>query len=126
MRDFGVVGIGSPAAVASVSMGKRYRKQLDSHTADIKSIGSEHPGAITAALFPAEFVCSRTPQPLLSRDARRVMVQANQVSRALLTDSLLPSSPGEKGHHCLRPRPFRRGEPVPSAPRRSPVALEGR
>lgn len=37
-------------------MEKRYREQLDSHTADMMSIGSEHPGAITAALSPAEFV----------------------------------------------------------------------
>ena len=35
----------------SVPIEKCYRKQLDSHIADIKSIGREHPGAITAA-FP--------------------------------------------------------------------------
>lgn len=35
---------------------KRYRKQLDSHIADMKNVGGDHPGAITAALFLAEFV----------------------------------------------------------------------
>jgi leucyl aminopeptidase len=33
----------------------RYRKQLDSTIADLKNIGGDHPGAITAALFLAEF-----------------------------------------------------------------------
>ena len=33
----------------------RYRKQLDSTIADMKNIGGDHPGAITAALFLAEF-----------------------------------------------------------------------
>jgi leucyl aminopeptidase len=37
-------------------MEKRYRKQLDSHIAGIKSIGSEHSGAITAFLSPTKFV----------------------------------------------------------------------
>jgi len=35
---------------------KRYRKQLDSNIADMKNIGAESPGTITAALFLAEFV----------------------------------------------------------------------
>ncbi len=34
---------------------QRYRKQLDSTIADMKNIGGDHPGAITAALFLAEF-----------------------------------------------------------------------
>ena len=34
---------------------RRYRKQLDSTIADMKNIGGDHPGAITAALFLAEF-----------------------------------------------------------------------
>jgi leucyl aminopeptidase len=37
-------------------MEKRYRKQLESRIADMMSIGSEYPGAITAALSLAEFV----------------------------------------------------------------------
>jgi leucyl aminopeptidase len=37
---------------------KRYRTQLDSTIADLKNVGSDHPGAITAALFLAEFVGS--------------------------------------------------------------------
>jgi leucyl aminopeptidase len=35
---------------------KRYRKQIDSEIADLNNIGGENPGAITAALFLAEFV----------------------------------------------------------------------
>jgi len=35
---------------------RRYRKQLDSQIADLKNIGGENAGAITAALFLAEFV----------------------------------------------------------------------
>jgi leucyl aminopeptidase len=35
---------------------KRYRKQLDSNIADIKNMGAENPGAITAALFLEDFV----------------------------------------------------------------------
>jgi leucyl aminopeptidase len=42
--------------VRQLPMEKRYRKQLDSHIAGIKSIGSEHSGAITSVLFPTEFV----------------------------------------------------------------------
>jgi len=34
---------------------KRYRKQLDSQIADLKNIGGENAGTITAALFLAEF-----------------------------------------------------------------------
>ena len=34
---------------------QRYRRQLDSHIADMKNVGGDHPGAITAALFLAEF-----------------------------------------------------------------------
>jgi leucyl aminopeptidase len=34
---------------------RRYRKQLDSTIADMKNVGGDHPGAITAALFLAEF-----------------------------------------------------------------------
>jgi leucyl aminopeptidase len=33
----------------------RYRKQLHSNIADMKNVGGDHPGAITAALFLAEF-----------------------------------------------------------------------
>jgi leucyl aminopeptidase len=35
---------------------KRYRKQLDSNIADMKNMGDDNPGAITAALFLEEFV----------------------------------------------------------------------
>ena len=35
---------------------KRYRKQLDSGVADLATLGGPDPGAITAALFLAEFV----------------------------------------------------------------------
>jgi leucyl aminopeptidase len=42
--------------VRQLPMEKRYRKQLDSHIAGIKSIGSKHSGAITAVLSPTEFV----------------------------------------------------------------------
>jgi leucyl aminopeptidase len=35
---------------------KRYRRQIDSEIADLNNIGGENPGAITAALFLAEFV----------------------------------------------------------------------
>jgi leucyl aminopeptidase len=35
---------------------KRYRSQIDSEIADLNNIGAENPGAITAALFLAEFV----------------------------------------------------------------------
>jgi leucyl aminopeptidase len=35
---------------------KRYRKQIDSDIADLNNLGGEQPGAITAALFLAEFV----------------------------------------------------------------------
>jgi len=35
---------------------KRYRTQIDSEIADLNNIGAENPGAITAALFLAEFV----------------------------------------------------------------------
>ncbi|MDO8390832.1 MAG: leucyl aminopeptidase [Actinomycetota bacterium] len=35
---------------------KAYRKQLDSHVADMKNSGGAHAGAITAALFLSEFV----------------------------------------------------------------------
>jgi leucyl aminopeptidase len=35
---------------------RRYRKQLDSQVADLKNIGGENAGSITAALFLAEFV----------------------------------------------------------------------
>ncbi len=35
---------------------RRYRKQLDSEVADIKNLGGEYAGAITAALFLAEWV----------------------------------------------------------------------
>ncbi len=35
---------------------KRYRKQLDSNIADMKNMGADNPGAITAALFLEEFV----------------------------------------------------------------------
>jgi leucyl aminopeptidase len=35
---------------------KRYRKQLDSGVADLANLGGPEPGAITAALFLAEFV----------------------------------------------------------------------
>ena len=35
---------------------KRYRKQLDSQVADLKNIGGENAGTITAGLFLAEFV----------------------------------------------------------------------
>jgi leucyl aminopeptidase len=35
---------------------KRYRKQIDSDIADLNNMGGEQPGAITAALFLAEFV----------------------------------------------------------------------
>ncbi|MBO3086088.1 leucyl aminopeptidase [Cellulomonas fengjieae] len=35
---------------------RRYRKQLDSDVADIKNLGGEYAGAITAALFLAEWV----------------------------------------------------------------------
>ena len=39
---------------------RRYRPQLDSEVADIKNLGGEHAGAITAALFLAEWV-GQTP-----------------------------------------------------------------
>jgi leucyl aminopeptidase len=35
---------------------RRYRKELDSTTADLKNLGGANAGAITAALFLAEFV----------------------------------------------------------------------
>jgi leucyl aminopeptidase len=35
---------------------KRYRSQIDSDIADLNNLGGEQPGAITAALFLAEFV----------------------------------------------------------------------
>jgi leucyl aminopeptidase len=35
---------------------RRYRKQIDSDIADLNNLGGEQPGAITAALFLAEFV----------------------------------------------------------------------
>src|SRR5262245_60073890 len=37
-------------------LAKRYRSQIDSEIADLNNIGAENPGAITAALFLAEFV----------------------------------------------------------------------
>jgi leucyl aminopeptidase len=43
-------------SVWQLPLDKRYRKQIDSHIADLKNMGGEHPGAITAALFLAEFV----------------------------------------------------------------------
>ena len=42
--------------VRQLPMEKRYRKQLDSHIAGIKSIGSEHSGANTAVLSATAFV----------------------------------------------------------------------
>jgi leucyl aminopeptidase len=43
-------------SVWQLPLDKRYRKQIDSPIADLKNMGSEYPGAITAALFLAEFV----------------------------------------------------------------------
>jgi leucyl aminopeptidase len=43
-------------SVWQLPLDKRYRKQIDSAIADLKNMGGEHPGAITAALFLAEFV----------------------------------------------------------------------
>ena len=43
-------------SVWQLPLDKRYRKQIDSPIADLKNMGGEHPGAITAALFLAEFV----------------------------------------------------------------------
>ena len=42
--------------VWQLPLDKRYRKQLDSPIADMKNVGGDSPGAITAALFLAEFV----------------------------------------------------------------------
>ena len=42
--------------VWQLPLDKRYRKQLDSVVADMKNIGGEYAGAITVALFLAEFV----------------------------------------------------------------------
>jgi leucyl aminopeptidase len=43
--------------VWQLPLDRRYRKYMDSGVADIKNLGGEHAGAITAALFLAEFVC---------------------------------------------------------------------
>jgi leucyl aminopeptidase len=43
-------------SVWQLPLDQRYRKQIDSPIADLKNMGSEYPGAITAALFLAEFV----------------------------------------------------------------------
>jgi leucyl aminopeptidase len=43
-------------SVWQLPLDKRYRGQLDSIVADMKNVGGESPGAITAALFLAEFV----------------------------------------------------------------------
>jgi leucyl aminopeptidase len=43
-------------SVWQLPLDQRYRKQIDSSIADLKNMGGEHPGAITAALFLAEFV----------------------------------------------------------------------
>jgi len=43
-------------SVWQLPLDKRYRKQLDSPIADMKNMGADSPGAITAALFLAEFV----------------------------------------------------------------------
>src|SRR5262245_17389745 len=42
--------------VWQLPLDQRYRKQLDSSIADMKNMGGDSPGAITAALFLAEFV----------------------------------------------------------------------
>ena len=42
--------------VWQLPLDQRYRKQLDSTIADMKNMGADSPGAITAALFLAEFV----------------------------------------------------------------------
>jgi leucyl aminopeptidase len=42
--------------VWQLPLDKRYRSQIDSEIADLNNIGGENPGAITAALFLAEFV----------------------------------------------------------------------
>ena len=42
--------------VWQLPLDKRYRKQLNSVVADMKNIGGEYAGAITAALFLVEFV----------------------------------------------------------------------
>jgi leucyl aminopeptidase len=42
--------------VWQLPLDKRYRKELDSAVADIKNLGGANAGAITAALFLAEFV----------------------------------------------------------------------
>jgi pimeloyl-ACP methyl ester carboxylesterase len=73
--SFVAIGIGDPAkldasklrdAAASrtdepvwqLPLDQRYRRQLYSNIADIRNIGGDQPGAITAALFLAEFVGS--------------------------------------------------------------------
>jgi leucyl aminopeptidase len=43
-------------ALWQLPLARRYRNQLDSDVADIKNLGGDNAGAITAALFLAEFV----------------------------------------------------------------------
>jgi leucyl aminopeptidase len=46
----------SDEPVWQLPLDQRYRKQLDSNVADMRNVGGDWPGAITAALFLAEFV----------------------------------------------------------------------
>lgn len=61
-NDDALVGLVQAAAdrtderVWRLPLDRRYRRQLDSEVADIKNLGGEHAGAITAALFLAEWV----------------------------------------------------------------------
>jgi leucyl aminopeptidase len=49
-------GRGTDESTWQLPLDKRYRKQMDSDIADLNNIGGDGPGAITAALFLAEFV----------------------------------------------------------------------
>lgn len=61
-NDDDVVRLVEDAAAATdeqvwrLPLDRRYRSQLDSEVADIKNLGGEYAGAITAALFLAEWV----------------------------------------------------------------------
>jgi leucyl aminopeptidase len=49
---------GSDGPVRQWPLDRRSRKQLDSNVADLRDVGGDRPGAVTAALFLAEFVGS--------------------------------------------------------------------
>ena len=64
-NDAYLVGQVEAAALATdepvweLPLARRYRRELDSHIADIKNLGGANAGAITAALFLEEFVAGK-------------------------------------------------------------------